>query len=361
VTPRELGRSHIGELQQLLLKGGCYLVDLPNRDPRDLALAATASASSEASGAGGAKMKASDAIDGFARVTAEHGPSAWLADKSRPGPHWIELSWPEPKRFNVVHVTYFTRDLAPSRFQIEAFVNDAWVRVAAPQQKLRRHVLAIDRTTAAKLRLVLPEPAGVCEIRVYDEPARVADIAKRAALNQARPDGPDARFPWERPGVTDLGPADAGLPAAELAKKYSGLLLDASGADLAGDWVPSTHTPPYVGENYLHDGNADKGSRSIVFRPDVPRAGTYEILLAYAALDNRSSRTPVTISTPKGGDRTLRVDQRRKPAVDGLFHSLGRFELEAGDKTRIVISNEGTDGYVVVDAILLIPKSDGMR
>lgn len=47
-TPRGLLQSYIGELQQQLLKDGCYLIDLPNTDPRDLALGAKASASSMA-------------------------------------------------------------------------------------------------------------------------------------------------------------------------------------------------------------------------------------------------------------------------------------------------------------------------
>lgn len=47
-TPRGLCQSYIGELQQQLLKDGCYLIDLPNRDPADLARDATATASSTA-------------------------------------------------------------------------------------------------------------------------------------------------------------------------------------------------------------------------------------------------------------------------------------------------------------------------
>lgn len=45
-TPRGVYQSYINELQQQLLKDGCYLIDLPNRDVRDLALSAKASASS---------------------------------------------------------------------------------------------------------------------------------------------------------------------------------------------------------------------------------------------------------------------------------------------------------------------------
>ena len=45
-TPRGLYQSHIAELQQQLLKDGCYLIDLPNSDPKDLALGAKITSSS---------------------------------------------------------------------------------------------------------------------------------------------------------------------------------------------------------------------------------------------------------------------------------------------------------------------------
>jgi hypothetical protein len=45
-TPKGLCQSRISELQQQLLKDGCYLIDLPNTDPSDLALGAKATASS---------------------------------------------------------------------------------------------------------------------------------------------------------------------------------------------------------------------------------------------------------------------------------------------------------------------------
>ena len=45
--PRPLGENYISDLQQQLLKDGCYLIDLPNEDPRDLARQGVARASSE--------------------------------------------------------------------------------------------------------------------------------------------------------------------------------------------------------------------------------------------------------------------------------------------------------------------------
>jgi hypothetical protein len=47
-TPRVVGQNYITDLQQQLLKDGCYLIDLPNEDPRDLARTAKATASSSA-------------------------------------------------------------------------------------------------------------------------------------------------------------------------------------------------------------------------------------------------------------------------------------------------------------------------
>ncbi len=45
-TPRGVYQHHIQDLQQQLLKDGCYIIDLPNQDPRDLARGAIATASS---------------------------------------------------------------------------------------------------------------------------------------------------------------------------------------------------------------------------------------------------------------------------------------------------------------------------
>jgi hypothetical protein len=47
-TPRRVGKEHISLLQQMLLKDDCFLPDLPNQDPDDLARSAKATATSSA-------------------------------------------------------------------------------------------------------------------------------------------------------------------------------------------------------------------------------------------------------------------------------------------------------------------------
>jgi hypothetical protein len=350
-TPREVHRNYLDKLQQQLLKDGAYIIDLPNHDPADLARAARVTASSEA-------MPATNIANGIARFVGKQ-PNAWLADASTTPPHWIELAWREPQRFNVVHVTFFTKRHAPKRFAVEAWVDGGWKKLAEVGGKpLRRHVLGLERVTASKLRVTLPEAAGICEVRVYDEPQRVVEIARRAAHNQQLPDV-GARLPWETSDVPEeeiplSAKSSRGTALEEAAKKFGGILLDDSLAETTGSWGHSTHSTPFIGDGYLTDGNSEKGQKSVCFRPNVPKAGTYEVLLAYTALNNRATNTPVTIRTSRG-EKTVLVNQRVTPKIGGLFHSLGTFEMDAGNATSIVISNAGADGYVVVDAVQLLP------
>jgi hypothetical protein len=54
------------------------------------------------------------------------------------------------------------------------------------------------------------------------------------------------------------------------------------------------------------------------------------------------------------GKTTMRVDQR---AAEGNgFISLGTFKLPAGRRTRVTLSNRGTDGYVIADAVQYLPR-----
>jgi len=128
------------------------------------------------------------------RSRAEGGkPNAWAPDPKAAGPHWIELAWPQPQTFNVVHLVFQTVRLAPKRFSLAAWQAGAWKPlVEVTDNRHRRHVLGLDRVTASRLRVVLDEPRGICQIRVYDEPQRTVEIARRAWHNMRLPD----RGPW---------------------------------------------------------------------------------------------------------------------------------------------------------------------
>ncbi len=341
-APRGICGDHIRSLQQRLLKEGAHIIGLRADDPADLARQATLTASSQRTAPSGEVMAPVNVIDGYARAVGEGldaATHAWAPDPDAAGPHWIELAWERPVSWNVVHVTFQSVERAPRRFAVEAWQEGAWQPlVEVTENRHRRHALGLDRTSASKLRVVLDEPAPVCEIRVYDEPQRVVEIARRAHQNMR---------------LSDVGPwlpFSVGQPAMNL----PGIVLDSSQAEQIGYWSHSTWSERFIGDGYLHDGDDQKGAKSIRFTPNLPRTGKYEVRIAYSAFKNRATNTPVTIHA-SDGRQTVRINQRVEPPIDGLFLSLGTFPFDAGNSGRVEISNAGTDGYVVVDAVQWIP------
>jgi len=113
-------------------------------------------------------------LNGWNRAVAGY-PNAWWPDPSQPLPHWVELDFGKPVAFNTVHVTFQNPALLPDAFRVETWANEAWRPVAEVASGVqRRHVLTFERAMATKLRLVITRARGrigVCEIRVYDDPA----------------------------------------------------------------------------------------------------------------------------------------------------------------------------------------------
>ncbi|QDT97513.1 DUF1553 domain-containing protein [Gimesia aquarii] len=138
----------------------------------------------------------------------------------------------------------------------------------------------------------------------------------------------------------------------ELEQKLNTITLDDSSATLVGNWQKSTFFKDYVGQGYIHDQHAAKGKKQVKFSPKQLKSGRYDVQLAYNSAESRASRVPVTIKTSKG-EHTVYVNQRIEPS-DGAFSSLGEFEFSGTKNEEVIISNAGTDGYVIVDAIRFI-------
>jgi len=133
--------------------------------------------------------------------------------------------------------------------------------------------------------------------------------------------------------------------------KLKGIVVDETQAKLIGVWQYSTHTPPYVGLGYLHDQKKGKGEKAVIFTPDLPKAGRYEVRLSHCYNIRRSTNTPVTIHHAEG-EKTIRINQQQIPAHNKLFRSLGTFHFDHGKSGWVKISNDGTDGkYVIADAV----------
>lgn len=145
-------------------------------------------------------------------------------------------------------------------------------------------------------------------------------------------------------------PAAQGLDPAKL----PGLVVDDVKAERTGDWTESSSSPGFVGAGYLHDGNERQGEKQVRYTLVAAKAGDYELRLSYTTNPNRATNVPVTI-VAGGKERSVEINQRKAPEIDKRFVSLGKVQLSAGEKAVVTISNRGADGYVIADAVQLLP------
>ncbi|QNN21694.1 FAD-dependent oxidoreductase [Planctomycetales bacterium ZRK34] len=134
-------------------------------------------------------------------------------------------------------------------------------------------------------------------------------------------------------------------------KSLKGIVVDDNDARFTGEWGSSRAVGPYIGFGYRHDYNAEHGSKSVTFTAKLPEPGTYEVRLYYPPSDNRASNAIVIVdngSKKQPVPTTLRQTDPGKP-----YRTLGRYEFK--DTAAVSISNKGTDGYIVVDAVQLLP------
>ncbi len=128
---------------------------------------------------------------------------------------------------------------------------------------------------------------------------------------------------------------------------------DKSLVSLVGSWSTGTYAyggGPYKGYN-AHDNNTAKGSKSFTFKPTLPTAGRYQVALYWSRNDNRATNVPVDI-IHNGIKNTVTVNQR---ASGGTFSPLGTYDFASGSGNSVTIRNDGTDGYVIADAVSFTP------
>ncbi|WP_168122345.1 glycoside hydrolase family 9 protein [Paenibacillus sp. HB172176] len=122
---------------------------------------------------------------------------------------------------------------------------------------------------------------------------------------------------------------------------------DVTGVTLTGSWdVGSSQTDRY-GDDYLHDNQTGKGSKSVAFAADLEVSGTYNVYAMWADYTNRSTAVPITI-TYDGGSDVVYVNQSTN---GGVWNLLGTYEFDASTGGVVTISNTGTTGYVIADAV----------
>ena len=186
--------------------------------------------------------------------------------------------------------------------------------------------------------LVLGQSAATAAALAIDDHVAVQKVAYSKLQDQLLKDKQVLQFTSpKRPGALD-------------AKKLSGIIVDDDAAERRGFEGQSSAVPPFVNEGYRHDGGRDRGQQWARYTPDLPKTGKYEVRMSYSPHRNRATNVPVTI-VHADGKTTVKVDQRKAPAVDGAFVSLGVFRFEKGKTGLVEIGNKDVDGYVAIDAV----------
>lgn len=137
-------------------------------------------------------------------------------------------------------------------------------------------------------------------------------------------------------------------------KTLQGIVLDDAQATLKGDWASSTNFKPYVGRGYVHDDRKADGKSVATFRFTASKDGRYEIHMAYSPHPTRAKKVPVVISNGKKKNQ-LFVDQTVELPTGKRFRAIGTVQLTGGVETVVTVSNAGTEGFVILDALQIVP------
>ncbi len=194
--------------------------------------------------------------------------------------------------------------------------------------------------------MVLGQSAATAAMQSIQQGAAVQDVDMPALQARLLADG--QVLEWTGPKRVSASGIDV--------KSLPGIVVDEESAELVGFDSSSAQISPFVGIGYRHDSNAGKGNQSATFKISIPVAGDYQVGMVYSTNGNRATNVPVTLTQ---GDlkKSFTVNQQIRSSKD-TFEPIGTVRLSAGNAT-ITVSNAGTDGYVILDAVQLLRVEPG--
>ena len=192
------------------------------------------------------------------------------------------------------------------------------------------------------------------EIPLPVEPAQQAAIDKQeAAVAALRAQIADAKAALGKKHRDKLGTAP--LAVADL----PGIVIDDLKAKQVGTWRESKSVKPYIGDGYLTDEGDHAANKTLTFTPEIPESGKYDVRFAYTPGANRGGNVSVTVFSADG-DKTILVNEKESPPIDGHFISLGIYTYEKNGQGFVTVSNEGANGHVTADAVQFLPADSAV-
>jgi hypothetical protein len=196
--------------------------------------------------------------------------------------------------------------------------------------------------------MILGQSVGTAAVMAIDNQCPVQTVAYDQLRKQLIADGQ----------VLEHALSEGPLPEHKNylpANSLPGIVIDDEVATLEGAWKASSASGKHIGLSYQHDVDRRDGKSQARFEAKLPKSGKYEVRLAYQANRNRATNVPVKV-THSNGESLQSINQQKAPPIEELFISLGEFEFRQGDVASVVVTNQGTDGYVVVDAVQWIAR-----
>jgi hypothetical protein len=199
--------------------------------------------------------------------------------------------------------------------------------------------------------MVIGQGAGIAAALAADQDVPVQKLAYGKLRERLLAQGQVL----ELPDVSEL-PTHNGSIAA---KSLPGIVLDDAQAKLSGTWSRSTNFRPYIDDGYIFCGEDNPkskgdGKTTATFRFQVPKSGRYQVLMAYSAHPSRAKRVPVMVSSA-AEEMTFAVDQTQPLPAGKNFRPIATVDLQSDVETVIQINNADTTGFVILDALQLLP------
>jgi hypothetical protein len=198
--------------------------------------------------------------------------------------------------------------------------------------------------------MILGQSAATAACLTFDQgagaaqPVAVQDVAVDKLQARLKTDG--QRLTWSGSAIPSIDPAS-----------LEGVVVDEPMAEVQGQWLPGSAVGHFVGDAYLHDRNESKGLGRVRYPLRVPREGRYEVRLYYTPHANRASNVPVALRHAEG-EESFTVNQKTLPTPGRYDRPLGVYRFAPDAESWLEIRNEATDGYVVADAVQLVPEAD---
>lgn len=191
--------------------------------------------------------------------------------------------------------------------------------------------------------MILAQSAATAAVMAMDSGSDVQDVPYEKLRKRLEADGQRLDLPkgWKPKIVVPLATID-------------GVVVDDERAEYVGEWKVSAASMGFVADGYHHDQKRGDGKMTATFSADLDSTGEYEVSIAYPAGGGRATNVPVMIYHQEG-ESEMTVNQKVNKGDEQGFVLLGTFTLSKGI-AKVVISNTGTNGHVIVDAVKWIKK-----